>query len=146
MTRTGDALVLRLHIDASTTILRVSVGFRLYTDLGLLVTSASTWQNGVEVPAVPAGAGHLDVELPCVNLVPGRYSLSLWMSDGPYMSHVYDAIDHCATIDIHAGAHDKWGGNIDGRYGIVYLPRTWDLRGLGHRERLASHDAEAVLP
>ena len=42
---------------------------------------------------MPAGAGHLDVELPCVNLVPGRYSLSLWVSDGPYMSHVYDAIN-----------------------------------------------------
>jgi lipopolysaccharide transport system ATP-binding protein len=145
VTRTGDALVLRLHVEASTTIPHPSVGFRLHTDLDLLVTSASTWQNGVEVPAVPAGPGYIDVELPCVNLVPGRYTLSLWVSDGPYTSHVYDAIDHCAVIDIHTGTHE-WGGNIDGRYGVVYLPRTWDLRGLGRRERLASHGAEAVLP
>jgi lipopolysaccharide transport system ATP-binding protein len=129
VTRTGDRLVIRFRYDAATAVPRPSVGFRLHTELGTLISSSSTWLHAIEIPLVPPGAGYVDVDLACVNLVPGRYSISVWMSDGPHGSHTYDALSHCARLDVEPSSFHGSARPIDSGYGIVYFAQTWDVRG-----------------
>jgi lipopolysaccharide transport system ATP-binding protein len=43
--RSGDRLVVRFHFLATQTVLRPSFGFRLFTEMGTLVTDTSTWHH-----------------------------------------------------------------------------------------------------
>jgi lipopolysaccharide transport system ATP-binding protein len=130
VTRTGDRVIIRFHYRAVTSVPRASVGFRIYTDLGTLVTSSSTWLHAVEIPVIHEGDGYVDVDIACLTLVPGRYNLSVWISDGGYGSNKYDDLDHCTRLDVEASNFHGSGRNIDSRNGIVYFPQVWDLSGV----------------
>jgi hypothetical protein len=133
VTQSGDRVVLRFRYHATTAVSRPSVGFRLHTELGVLITSTSTWSNGIEIPLIGPGDGYVDVDIASLNLVAGRYNLSVWISDGSHGSHVYDSVEGCARLEVEAS--DASGRNIDSRYGIVYFPQRWDLRGVSQSER-----------
>jgi hypothetical protein len=129
VTRTGDRLVIRFRYHAATAVPRPSIGFRLHTELGTLITSTSTWLHAIEIPLIHPGDGHVDVDIASVNLVPGRYSVSVWISDGPHSSQMYDALGHCARLDVEPSNFHGSGRPIDSGYGIVYFPQTWDVSG-----------------
>jgi lipopolysaccharide transport system ATP-binding protein len=130
--RTGDRLVIRLRYRATSPVPHPSVGFRLYTDTGTMVTSTSTWLHGIKIPVIPTGDGHIDIDIPNLNLVQARYNISLWISDGPQGSHVYDALDHCARLTVEPSALATASKEINSAHGIVYFPQTWDLSGISH--------------
>jgi lipopolysaccharide transport system ATP-binding protein len=130
VTRTGDHVVIRFRYHATKTVLQPSIGFRVYTELGAMVTSTSTWFHGIEIPFILPGDGYIDVDIASLNLVPARYNLSLWFSDGSHDSHVYDGLDQCIRLDIEASNLHGSGRSLDSGYGIVYFPQTWDLRGI----------------
>jgi lipopolysaccharide transport system ATP-binding protein len=127
--RTGDRLIIRFRYRAIASVPIASIGFRIYTDLGTLVTSTSTWLHSLEIPPIQPGDGYVDVDIASLTLVPGRYNLSVWMSAGSYGSHKYDAIDHCMRLDVEASNFHGSGRTIDSGNGIVYFPQTWDLTG-----------------
>ena len=91
--------MIRLHYHANEAIERPSFGFRMYTELGTLVTDTSTWLHGLDIPLVPAGDGYIDLEIDSLNLLPGRYyfSLSWTPASNP---HIYDALEHAIHLDI----------------------------------------------
>ena len=130
ITRTGDSVVVRFRYHARTAVSRPSIGFRLYTELGVLITSTSTWSHRVEIPLIDRGEGYADLDIACLNLVPGRYTVSVWIADGSQGSHVYDSLEHCARLEI--AASNAYGSvqPLDSRYGILYLPQRWDLTGI----------------
>jgi len=130
VTRTGDRVVIRFHYHATKSVSHPSIGFRVYTDFGTMITSTSTWLHGIHIPRIEPGDGYIDVDIACLNLVPARYTLSLWFSDGAYDSHMYDALDHCVRLDVERSNFHGSGRNIDSSYGIAYFPQTWDLRGI----------------
>jgi hypothetical protein len=111
---------------------QASIGFRLYTELGVLITSTSTWSHGIEIPNIQSGDGYIDLDIACLNLLPGRYSLSLWIAAGSFGSHVYDGLEHCARLEVGVSTAHASARSVDGEYGLVYFPQTWDLRGV-HR-------------
>jgi lipopolysaccharide transport system ATP-binding protein len=137
ITRTGDRVVIRFRYHATKAVLHPSIGFRVYTELGTLITSTSTWLHGIAIPFIRPGDGYIDVDVACLNLVPARYNLSLWISDDSHSSHVYDGLDHCVRLDVEASNFHGSGRDIDSRYGIVYFPQTWDLRGIERNLALA---------
>ena len=55
VTRSGDSLVVRLHYDANKVLPHPSFGFRLYSEMGTLITETSTWHHGIDIPEVPLG-------------------------------------------------------------------------------------------
>jgi lipopolysaccharide transport system ATP-binding protein len=130
ITHTGDRVVIRFSYHATKCVSHPSIGFRVYTEFGAMVTSTSTWLHGVEIPLIRPGDGYVDVDVACLNLVPARYNLSLWISDGGLGSYVYDGLDHCVRLDVEASTLHSPGRRIDSGYGIVYFPQTWDLRGI----------------
>jgi lipopolysaccharide transport system ATP-binding protein len=127
--RSGDALTLRFFYEAREDVLHPSFGFRMYTDLGTLVTDTATTHHGIYVPVLPKGSGHLDLRIERLNLLPGRYNLSLWLT-GINSRVVYDHLEHCTTFDVEAADVYNSGSTVDSRFGLVYFPQKWSLKGM----------------
>src|SRR5579864_870946 len=93
VTRCGKGVVIRLHYHANEPIERPSFGFRMYTELGTLVTDTGTWLHGLDIPFAPAGDGYVELEIDSLNLIPGRYFLSLQL-DSSMSTKLYDMLEH----------------------------------------------------
>jgi lipopolysaccharide transport system ATP-binding protein len=142
MIRSGDSVVIRLRYHAQQEVSHPSFGFRIYTEMGTLVTDTSTWHHAIEIPLVPAGDGYIDLEVDLLNLLPGRYYFSLWLTGAG--SPLYDNIEHCALLEIELANVYSSGKALDSRYGIVYFPQRWHLEGIGSGRRASTQeDSEA---
>ena len=128
ITRSGEAVVIRLRYRAHQRVAHASIGFRMYTEMGTLITETSTWHNGIAIPLLNVGDGYIDVELKCVNLLAGRYSLSPWIAVDP--SRIFDRVEHCAVLEIQTANVYRSGRTIGSRYGLVFFPQEWRLDGL----------------
>jgi lipopolysaccharide transport system ATP-binding protein len=123
MTRSGDALVLRFHYHAEKPILDPSFGYRLFSEMGTLITETGHWLFGIHIPKVGPGDGYIDVEIESLNLVPGQYSFSLWIT-GPEGKPVYDG-DVRASLEVDVADVYRSGRMLNSSYGLVYFPQRW---------------------
>jgi hypothetical protein len=136
--RTGDPVTMRFHYAVSEPISYPSFGFRMYTDMGTLVTDTSTWHHGIAIPLLEAGEGYLDLEIDGLNLLPAKYTLSLWLTD-MVGGVVYDNVEHGLTLEVETADIYHSGRDIDSRCGIVFFPQKWNLSGtLGRGAPLAN--------
>jgi len=122
-TRSGDPLMIRLHYHAEEMVRTPSFGFRLYTSMGTLVSETSAGLHGVHIPKVELGDACVEVEFDSLNLLPGRYHLSLWITD-PSGQLVYDG-DVRAVLEVEAANVYRSGRMPESRQGIVYFPQRW---------------------
>jgi len=127
--RSGDNLLVRLHYQADAPVHGPHFGLQIFTDLGTKITSMSTWAAGLEIPSLQA-EGHIDLHIDFLNLMPGRYYVSLWAKSVGLVS--YDVLDHCAAFDVETTDFYDSGKGIDSRFGIIFLPCRWKLEGLGN--------------
>lgn len=127
MIRSGDGVILRFHYRAETPILNPSFGFRLFSEMGTLITEAAHWHHGLHIPKVGSGDGHVDVAVESFNLIPGQYSLSLWIT-GDGGKPVYDG-DVRASLEVEVADVYGSGRPLDSRHGLVYFPQRWKLPG-----------------
>lgn len=125
--RSGDGVRLRLHYEAFQSIAKPIFGIRLHSSSGVFLTDVSTWNLGVDIPSLAPGVGYVDLTIDALNLMPGRYFLSLWLSSPGGIS--YDVLEQCAALDVETSNYYKSGRGIDGRFGLVVLPCRWDLAG-----------------
>ncbi len=128
LVRSGDSLTLRLHYEAFETVKVPIFGFRLFSSLGVLLTDVSTWNLGVDIPSLPSGSGYLDLTIDFLNLMPGQYFLSLWLTSPGGVIH--DVLEHCTVLDVEPSNYYNSGRGIDSRFGILFLPCRWSLAGL----------------
>ncbi|MGC1616709.1 MAG: ABC transporter ATP-binding protein [Candidatus Acidiferrum sp.] len=126
--RSGDKFTIRFHYHAEKEIPYPSFGFRLYTEMGTLVTETSTWHHSLDISHVPQGDGYVDLEIETLNLLPGRYSLSLWLTGSS--SSVHDNVEHGAQIEVELANVYSSGKSLDSSLGIVYFPQRWNLDGI----------------
>ena len=126
--RSGDPVVMRFHYSATEPIAHPSFGFRMYTDMGSLVTDTSTWHHGISIPILEQGDGYVDLEISCLNLMPAKYSLSLWLTDMTG-ALVYDNLEHGVILEVEAGNIYQSGRELDSRFGLVFFPQKWNLSG-----------------
>ena len=126
--RSGDELVIRLHYNCHQNIANPNFGIKISTDMGTLVTDLSTYTTGADVLFLNEGKGYIDLILPFVNLMPGRYYLSLWLTAPGYV--FYDVLEHCAVLDVEASNYYQSGRGIDSRFGIIFFPCKWCLSGM----------------
>ncbi len=140
VTRGGDSIRLRFHYHAKKAIPYPSFGFRLLTEMGTLVTDTSTWHHSLDIPEIAPGDGYLDLEIDFLNLLPGRYDFSLWITGLSQI--VYDGVEHCAKLEVELANVYRSGRQLDSRSGIVYFPQKWNLQGL-HGERLSRAEEPA---
>ena len=125
--RAGDPVVMRFHYRATKPIPYPSFGFRMYTEMGTLVTDAATGHHGIDMPLLEAGDGYLDLEIECLNLLPARYNLSLWLTGVSGVIH--DNVEHAAIFDVENANIYGSGKLYDSQSGIVYFPQRWNLAG-----------------
>ena len=130
VTRSGKSLVIRLHYRANEPIERPAFAFRLYTELGTLVTATGTWYHGLDIPLVPAGEGYLDLEIDSLNLMPGRYYFSLFL-DSCVDNRAYDHLEHAVFLDVEEASIYGQSRRIDSQWGLVFFPQRWRLEGIG---------------
>jgi lipopolysaccharide transport system ATP-binding protein len=128
ITRAGDPIIIRLHYQAQEAIPYPSLGIRMYTEANLLISETGTWHHGIYIESLQPGAGYFDVEIDCLNLLPGNYALSLWATD-MQSALVYDQIEHAATLKVQPGNIYNSGREIDNGFGIVFFPQKWNLSG-----------------
>jgi lipopolysaccharide transport system ATP-binding protein len=138
--RAGDPVVIRLHFEVREPVAHPSLGFRLYTDMGTLVTETSTWHHGINIPLLEVGGGHLDLEIDCLNLMPAKYALSLWATDDNG-AVVYDNVECGVTLEVEMANIYKSGKEFDSRCGVVFFPQRWNLSGTQRVSREAQVDA-----
>jgi len=126
--RAGDPVVFRFHYAVSEAVTHPSLGFRMYTDMGTLVTESSTWHHGIHIPLLEVGEGHIDLEIDCLNLMPAKYALSLWATDDSGMV-VYDNVECGVTLEVETANIYQSGKDLDSRCGVVFFPQKWNLLG-----------------
>jgi lipopolysaccharide transport system ATP-binding protein len=133
VTRSGKGIVIRLYYHAREPIERPNFGFRLLSDMGTVVTDTSTWLHGLDIPLVPPGEGHIDLEIDALTLLPGRYYFSLWL-DSVLQQRLYDSVENAVHLDIEEAPVYNSSRRIDNRYGLVYFPQRWHVHGIGAAE------------
>jgi lipopolysaccharide transport system ATP-binding protein len=126
--RCGDRLIMRFHFQAKQSVLRPSFGFRLFTEMGTLVTETSTWHHSMDIPEIAPGKGYIDLEIDSLNLVPSRYVMSVWLTGDA--GHVFDGLEHCVKLEVEDTDVYSSGKNLDSRFGIVYFPQRWRLKDI----------------
>ncbi len=121
--RSGDPLIIRLHFEAKKRILEPHFGFKLSTEMGVLITDLSSWTTGLEIPSLPPGPGSIDFEIDGLNLMPARHLMSLWIrSVGPIH---YDVLDNFMEFKVEPSNYFQSGRGIKSRYGLVFFPCRW---------------------
>jgi lipopolysaccharide transport system ATP-binding protein len=128
LVRAGDPLVMRFHYFARQPIPYPSLGFRMYTETGTLVTDTSFWHHGVDIPLLDSGEGYADLEIDTLNLLPGKYTISLWASGVNGIIH--DNVESAVTLEVEIGTIYGSGRVMDNSHGIVFFPQRWNLTGV----------------
>jgi lipopolysaccharide transport system ATP-binding protein len=147
--RAGEPLVVRLHYCAHKDTTRPIFGLTISTELGTVVAHVNTFLCGFEMPVLARGNGYVDLHLDSVNLMHGRYFLSLWIGAvGPVY---YDSLDRCAVLTIEEADFYGSGRIHADRFGIVLLPCQWSYSGSPEKkgwlvQSARESDAKAPLP
>jgi lipopolysaccharide transport system ATP-binding protein len=126
--RAGARVVLRLHYRARAETQNLSFGVKIHTEMGTLVTQAATGLHDLEIPVVPPSAGHIDLGIEALNLMPARYHLSAYITT--IGSPVHDIAENCLRLDVEPGQIYGSGRITDNSYGIVFFPQQWYLDGM----------------
>ncbi|MGC2639228.1 MAG: ABC transporter ATP-binding protein [Acidobacteriaceae bacterium] len=126
--RAGDPVIIRLRFQVREPVSHPSLGFRMYTDMGTLVTETSTWHHGIQIPLLEPGERYLDLAIDSLNLMPAKYALSLWATDDNG-AVVYDNVECGVTLEVEMANIYQSGKEFDGRCGIVFFPQRWNLSG-----------------
>jgi lipopolysaccharide transport system ATP-binding protein len=126
--RSGEGMTIRLHYSAKAPLVHPIFNLRIDTELGTKLTEMSTWMTDYEIPLIAPGTGYLDLEVEFLNLMPGRYPISLALA-GEWPTF-YDRLDHCLMLDVEPSDFYKTGKGIERRFGLIFLPYKWRLNGV----------------
>jgi lipopolysaccharide transport system ATP-binding protein len=128
MVRSGQEMIIRLHYFAKVPIANPTFILKMFTELGTMLTEMNTWMTDCEIPVIEAGSGYIDLEIDFLNLMPGRYPISVALA-GTWPTY-YDRLDHCAVLEVEPSNFYKTGKGIERRFGIIFLPCRWKLNVL----------------
>jgi lipopolysaccharide transport system ATP-binding protein len=129
VTRSGKSLVIRLYYRANEPIEHLNFAVRVYTEVGTLVTTGGTWHHGLDIPLVPAGDGYVELEIAALNLMPGRYYLSLILDSWP---RIYDELEQPVYLDVEEAPIYGHSRRMHASgHGMVFFPQRWRLDGIG---------------
>ena len=141
--RSGDKLTIRLKYRIHRPIPAAHFGLEVFTDLGTMVTSANTWMTGLQMPILPVGTGHVDLKIDFLNLMPRCYYLTLWLKSAT--GQMYDALEHCATMEVETSNYYRSGRGIDSRFGLVFMPCQWQASPtIEHPHQQTAPDRTAI--
>ncbi|MEM8713715.1 MAG: hypothetical protein AAGG01_22465, partial [Planctomycetota bacterium] len=83
--------------------------------------------SGKELGRVAPGSYTLDLHIPRLPLMPGRYPLTLWMNRASDSESI-DWLAQCATMSVHAPDSSVFERTLPRRAGAIHLETTWESR------------------
>ncbi len=130
--RSGEGLKVRIGYEAFERVTEPHFGLQLMSALGTLITDMSTWHSALEIPVVEPGPGYLELDIPSLNLMPGRYPIGLWASNTRQVD--FDLLPHCAFLDVDETDVFETGRGVDHNTGLIYFPARWSHQRLSAAE------------
>jgi lipopolysaccharide transport system ATP-binding protein len=121
--RSGETATLSFEVENKTNepLSRFRFAVRIDSDIGQRVGLLDSWLLDQDVAALAAGRSTVDLVMPKLMLVPGRYKVTLWSSVGD--GSVADWLKDAATFDVEAGDY----------YGTGRLPDNGVTSLIDHR-------------
>lgn len=139
----GDSLVVRLHYEAFKPVSNPQFGVDILSEMGTKITTLHTWTMGYEIPMLSVGKGSIDLEIDFLNLMPGRYEITLKLEGEGSVQ--YDVLEHCGTLKVESSDYSKAGRGNDRGFGLIFLPGKWKLMH-GEKSILIEHEQTANFP
>jgi FkbM family methyltransferase len=118
--RTGDAVAVRLHVEAFEPVPRPVFGLAIFADDGRLVTGPNTREAHVELEAIH-GKGVVELVVERMLLLAGGYDVTVSLYDHD-IEHAYDFQKHVLHFDVEHGTPRETFG------GVVSLAGRWSAR------------------
>jgi lipopolysaccharide transport system ATP-binding protein len=115
----GVPLTLRIHYAAHHPIHRPVFGVALYHESGFWLSGPNTRFDEFEIPLI-AGAGYVDLVIPELPLLDGRYLISVSIYDEAIL-HPYDYHDRMYELVVRSD-------ELRERYGVLSLRAHWGWR------------------
>ncbi len=123
----GGQLRVRLHYECHKELSNLHFGFRIFSNLGTLITDSNTWTTAQGVSFAREGPGSIDLEIDFLNLMPGIYYIGVWLMA---FGAEYDVLDNVATLQVEPA--DYYGtGRLEAKFGMIFLPYRWTVSGGG---------------
>jgi len=123
--RSGDRIKIQLQYVVNQAVNEPHFGIDFFTGMGTLLAGPSTWASGHTTPNLQPGRGMVELEIEMLNLLPGRYYLSLWASSVGKQD--YDLLDRCTVLEVEGADFYGSGRGIDGRWGVMFFPCSWKM-------------------
>ncbi|HEX2700607.1 MAG TPA: ABC transporter ATP-binding protein [Acidimicrobiales bacterium] len=121
--RTGDAVTVRLHYRVSQPIERPNFGIVFQTVDGTQVSGPNSRDGGVVIERLE-GAGHIDLSIDPLLLVPNTYDISASIHDWGGL-HPYDVRRHIVRFHVEPGEPRE-------TFGVVSLGGRWKVGTEAH--------------
>jgi lipopolysaccharide transport system ATP-binding protein len=119
-----DQLTLRMHYIAHQPIRRPVFGIGINHESGFWLSGPNTRFDGFEIPLI-AGAGYVDLQIPELPLLDGRYLVSVALYDEAIL-HPYDSQDRMYELVVRSD-------DLRERYGVLSLGGRWAWREGAHQ-------------
>lgn len=128
--RSGDKLTIRLNYCARESVKDAQFAIGLRTEWGVAVARLSTAREGVSIPSLARGDGSCEVTCETVNLMPGRYAVTLWIT-GPHhfnsARYCWDVLENCASLYVDPpDFYDS--SNVTRECGVVLFRSRWSIQ------------------
>ena len=98
--------------------------FEIHSQLGTLLAQVHTYNDGFSIPFAMPGDAYIDLEIPELNLMPGRYHISLFVET--YGGIYHDILQHCAILDVEHSSRYGLNRGISGNP-VMCLATRWEL-------------------
>jgi lipopolysaccharide transport system ATP-binding protein len=113
--RTGGAMTIRIGYETREPVERPQFAVDLYRADGLMCAGINTRMEGRNF-GVLEGAGHVDLTIPGLSLLPGCYLVSVGILHGTVMT----------PFDVHSKAYPFSIASDSRQMGVVHLDHLWD--------------------
>ena len=124
MIRSGETIVARLHYQAVKAVPNVIFRFEIHSQLGTLIAQLHTYNDGFNIPLTSTGEAYIDLEISELNLMPGRYYISLFVET--YGGFDHDTLEHCAILDVEHSSRYGLNRGFSGNP-VMCLATRWEL-------------------
>jgi lipopolysaccharide transport system ATP-binding protein len=122
--RSGEPMRMRMYYRAEEKVKDPRFSVQLYSDMGTLITTVSTYVSNYYIDEVAPGEGCVEMEIPELRLLPNRYYITL---KAETRGLKFDILDHVVSMDVEPS--DVLGGRgMHPSYGLVYAPVSWELK------------------
>ncbi len=115
-------LLVRVRYAAPAHLPTPSLAIALLNRSGMIVASAGSINDGLELTRQPDGSGEVAIEFPALPLLKGEYGVSLYLMCEKAI-HVYEHVDRAAVITVSQTGLAQ---------GVVELPHRWHTDSATH--------------